>query len=51
MNMLEAKALQKRYADVIALESLDLTIAASEVYCLLGTNGTGKTMLMVTSTS
>ena len=39
---LAARGLTKRYGDVTALDALDLTIAAGEVYCLLGANGAGK---------
>lgn len=41
--MLEAVQLHKRYGDVTALRSLDLKIAAGEIFCLLGANGAGKT--------
>ncbi|MFP2957237.1 ATP-binding cassette domain-containing protein [Myxococcus sp. 1LA] len=41
--MLEAKKLSKRYGQHLALESLDLSIGAGEVFCLLGANGAGKT--------
>jgi ABC-2 type transport system ATP-binding protein len=40
---LEARGLSKRYGAVTALESLDLTVTAGEVFCLLGANGAGKT--------
>lgn len=42
-SRLVAKALTKRYGDVLALDNLDLAIGAGEVYCLLGANGAGKT--------
>jgi len=41
--MLEARGLSKQYGSQIALHPLDLTIAAGEVFCLLGANGAGKT--------
>lgn len=41
--VLEARALTKRYGDVIALDSLDLTVTPGEIVCLLGANGAGKT--------
>jgi ABC-2 type transport system ATP-binding protein len=41
--MLQARGLTKRYGNVTALEQLDLTIAAGDVFCLLGANGAGKT--------
>jgi ABC-2 type transport system ATP-binding protein len=43
---LEARRLSKRYGDVVALDDLDLHIAAGEVFCLLGPNGAGKTTLI-----
>ncbi|MFN7976560.1 MAG: ABC transporter ATP-binding protein [Vicinamibacterales bacterium] len=41
--MLEAQALTKRYNGVTALNALTLTVAAGDVFCLLGANGAGKT--------
>ena len=41
--MLEAHQLTKRYDDVVALDSLTLTVAPGDVFCLLGANGAGKT--------
>ncbi|MBL8959505.1 MAG: ATP-binding cassette domain-containing protein, partial [Gemmatimonadetes bacterium] len=41
--MLEARGLTKRYGTFTALDSLDLTVPAGEVFCLLGANGAGKT--------
>jgi ABC-2 type transport system ATP-binding protein len=42
-GILEARGLTKRYGTFTALESLDLTVPAGEVFCLLGANGAGKT--------
>jgi ABC-2 type transport system ATP-binding protein len=39
----EAKRLTKRYAKVTAVDALDLTVRAGEVYGFLGPNGAGKT--------
>ena len=36
-------ALCKRYGDTVALDRLDLTVNAGEVYGYLGPNGSGKT--------
>jgi ABC-2 type transport system ATP-binding protein len=42
--MLQAKDLTKRYEDgLLALDHLNLTVNAGEVFCLLGANGAGKT--------
>jgi ABC-2 type transport system ATP-binding protein len=37
------RALSKRYGQTLALDGLDLTVAAGEVYGFLGPNGAGKT--------
>jgi ABC-2 type transport system ATP-binding protein len=41
--MLQAIALSKSYNGTKALDSLDLSIEPSQVFCLLGANGAGKT--------
>jgi ABC-2 type transport system ATP-binding protein len=38
-----AEGLSKRYGETLALDSLDLEVAAGEVYGYLGPNGAGKT--------
>src|SRR5687767_3258337 len=43
---LEITSLSKRYAKVIALEGVDLTIPEGEIFALLGPNGAGKTTLI-----
>ena len=40
--MLKAEKLTKRFGAYTALDNLDLDIQAGEVYCLLGSNGAGK---------
>ncbi|MBW8687383.1 ABC transporter ATP-binding protein [Chitinophaga rhizophila] len=40
--MLKAENLTKQYGEHIALDRLNLEIKAGEVYCLLGSNGAGK---------
>ena len=39
----EARGLIKRYGDVTAVDDVDLTVGAGEVYGYLGPNGAGKT--------
>ena len=41
--LLEARGLTKRYGDKLALDGLNLSVAAGETLCLLGANGAGKT--------
>src|SRR5437868_2712358 len=42
--MLQAIGLTKRYEDgLLALDHLNLTVGAGELFCLLGANGAGKT--------
>ena len=43
MSAIELKALSKSYGEVIAVRSLDLTVAAGEFITLLGPSGCGKT--------
>lgn len=40
--MLEAKDLTKKYGDFTALNNLNLSIRAGDIFCLLGANGAGK---------
>jgi ABC-2 type transport system ATP-binding protein len=41
--ILEARGLTKRFGDQLALDGLNLQVAAGEIVCLLGANGAGKT--------
>ena len=41
--VIRAEALTKRYGSTLAVDSLDLTVEAGEVFGLLGPNGAGKT--------
>lgn len=43
MSAIETRNLTKRYGDVLALDSLELTVERGELYGLLGPNGSGKT--------
>ena len=43
MNAIETKGLTKKYKDVTAVDSLDLTVGQGELFALLGVNGAGKT--------
>lgn len=42
-NALEVRALKKSYADVVAVDGLDLEVRNGECFGLLGPNGAGKT--------
>lgn len=44
--LLECKGLTKRYANVLALNKLDLTIEPGKIVGVLGPNGSGKTTLI-----
>jgi ABC-2 type transport system ATP-binding protein len=41
--MLQAIGLTKKYGNFTALQDLNVSIQAGEIYCLLGANGAGKT--------
>jgi ABC-2 type transport system ATP-binding protein len=43
---LRVAGLRKEYGDVVAVDGLDLTVAAGECFGLLGPNGAGKTTTM-----
>jgi len=46
MPVLSVKNLAKNYGSLVALEGLDLTVEAGQVFGLLGPNGSGKTTLL-----
>ena len=43
MNAIEIRDLTKKYKDVVAVDSLCLTVKQGELFSLLGVNGAGKT--------
>lgn len=43
MDAIQTKRLTKRYKDLTAVDSLDLTVREGELFSLLGVNGAGKT--------
>lgn len=46
VNAVEARALTKRFGDLVAVDGLDLELPAGRIYGLLGPNGSGKTTLI-----
>ena len=43
VDAIKTEKLTKVYKDVVAVDSLDLTVAKGELFSLLGVNGAGKT--------
>jgi ABC-2 type transport system ATP-binding protein len=46
MMLLDCRNVTKRFGELVAVESADLTVSSSEVVGLLGANGAGKTTLI-----
>ncbi len=44
--MIEIKHLHKRYGNLAAVEDVDFTVDDNEIFCLLGSNGAGKTTVI-----
>ena len=42
MNVLAVSGLRKSYGDFCAVDSLDFTVSAGDIYGFLGPNGAGK---------
>ena len=43
MQAIKTEKLTKKYKDLVAVDSLDLTVNQGELFALLGVNGAGKT--------
>ncbi len=46
MSVLQTKALNKRYAGLIAVDHVDLTVEQGRIHALIGPNGAGKSTLV-----
>jgi ABC-2 type transport system ATP-binding protein len=46
LSVIEVESLAKRYGDVLAVDSVSLTITQGEVFSLVGRNGAGKSTLI-----
>ena len=46
MNVIETHGLTKRYRRKLAVDNLDMTVAAGDIYGFVGKNGSGKSTTM-----
>ena len=46
MNVIETRGLTKRYRRKLAVDHLDMTVAAGDIYGFVGKNGSGKSTTM-----
>ncbi len=44
--MIEIKGLRKKYGEIEAVKDVDFSVDSGEVFCLLGSNGAGKTTII-----
>src|SRR5207237_10408267 len=45
-SVIEVRGMTKRFGDLTAVDHVDLTVAAGEIYGFLGPNGSGKTTFL-----
>jgi len=45
-NVIEVRGMTKRFGELTAVDHVDLTVAAGEIYGFLGPNGSGKTTFL-----
>ena len=44
--VIEVRAVSRRFGDIQAVDSVDLTVAKGEIFGLIGHNGAGKSTLL-----